>query len=234
MKYLGTSGWYYQHWVKRFYPKDLSKDKWLEYYARHFNTVEINSTFYHLPYKNVLKNWYNQTPEKFRFTLKANRQITHVKKFKNVKKSVKTFYMLSDIMQEKLANILWQIPPTLKFNMKKLNEIIKVLNPDYKNVIEFRHKSWFTLEVYENLKENDIIYCIVSGPNLPLDFKLTAKTGYFRLHGRSWYNYNYGKKELTEFAGKIKKLKAKDFYIYFNNDYNAYAIKNCEMLKGLI
>jgi len=235
MKYLGCSGWYYGHWEGLFYPEGLAKNKWLEFYAKKFNTVEVNATFYRFPFPNMVKGWYNKTSKDFKFTLKGNRLITHVKKLKDVKKLVNSFYKTADILKEKLACILWQFPPSLKLDLKRLDKFCKDLNTKYNNVIEFRHKTWYCKDVYKLLKKNRIGYCIVSAPNLPEDIKVTTKFAYIRFHGKkSWYGSRYSKKEMQEWAEIIKKLKVKDVYAYFNNDYNAYAVKNCLELKKLV
>ena len=234
MKYFGCSGQQYDGWKGTFYPRELSKIKWLEYYATKFNTVEINYTFYRFPSEKSVKNWYKRTPKNFKITLKGSRFVTHVKKIKNVKTPIKKFYKMSDLLKEKLGCILWQLPPMLKKDTERLEKFCKNLDPKYNNIIEFRNKTWFDKETYKVLKKNKVGYCIISAPKLPDDIQITSKTAYIRFHGRQWYNYNYSKKELNEWAKKIKKIKAKEVYCYFNNDWYAYAPKNCLVLKKLI
>jgi uncharacterized protein YecE (DUF72 family) len=222
--------------VGKFYPAGLKSGEWLAYYAKHFNTVEVNMSFYRFPFKNMLKGWYNRTPKNFRFTLKANRLITHVKRLKGTEKLLASFYALADLLEEKLACILFQMPPSLRKDkdMKTLESFLKSLSPDHNNVIEFRHGSWFCREVYDLLSAHHAIFCILSAPNLPSDPVATGKVAYARFHGAtSWYNYDYSEQELKEWAQQIKKLKLNTF-AYFNNDVNAYApsnaLKLCEML----
>ena len=235
--FLGTSGWSYAHWKGKFYPLKLNSSKWLEFYARHFNTAEVNMTFYRTPRLIILKNWYKKTPRDFTFTLKASRFITHIKKLKGVKKEVKNFYKLADNLKEKLACILWQLPPSLKFNPEKLEGFLKILDNTYKNVVEFRNASWWQEQTYKLMKKYKAIFCVVSSPKLPKDIIVSSKIAYFRFHGEaSWYGSNYSKQELKGWASKIKKAtkRCSQAYIYFNNDYNAYAIKNCQELKNLL
>lgn len=235
MNYLGCSGWSYDHWISEFYPRRLERNQWLSYYSKKFNSVEINMSFYRFPWPNMVKGWYNKTPTNFKLTFKANRQITHVKKLRNVKTLINRFYKLTDLTKEKLGCILFQFHPQIKYDKKLLNNFIKQLNNNYNNVIEFRNHSWFNDECYEILKKNNIIYCIVSSPKFPEDFKATANIVYLRLHGREgWYRYNYSNKELKDIVLNLKKLKCKDLYVYFNNDNNAYAIKNCLQLKKIL
>jgi len=235
---MGTSGWSYEHWVGKFYPNDLQRSQWLVFYSKYFNTVEINMSFYRFPYKNMLKGWYNKTPRNFKFTMKAHRQITHVKKLVNVKRLLNSYYSLAKELGEKFGCMLFQMPPSFKNNengFKRLEKFLNQLNNEFNNVIEFRHKSWFCKEVFKLLRENNAIFCIVSAPRLPDVVEKTSKIAYIRFHGAgSWYASNYSKNELKNWAKKIKELKAKEIYCYFNNDYNAYAVENCKELKRIL
>jgi len=235
--HIGCSGWSYDAWVEKFYPADLKQGEWLAYYAKHFNTVEVNMSFYRFPFKNMLSGWYRKTPKGFLFTLKANRLITHIKKLKGTEKLLGSFYSLADLLKDKLACILFQMPPSLRKDkhMKTLESFLKTLSPDHNNVIEFRHKGWFCKEVYDLLSSHNAAFCIVSAPKLPSDLVATGSFVYVRFHGvDSWYDYCYTKTELKRWAREIKKLKV-DTLAYFNNDVNAYAPFNAlELRKTLI
>jgi uncharacterized protein YecE (DUF72 family) len=234
--HIGCSGWSYQDWVGKFYPADSKQGEWLAYYAQHFNTVEVNMSFYRFPFKNMLKGWYSRTPKDFRFTLKANRLITHIKKLKGTEKLLTSFYALADLLEEKLACILFQMPPSLRKDkdMKTLEGFLKSLSPDHNNVIEFRHKSWFCREVYDLLCAHNAIFCILSAPELPSDPITTGKMAYVRFHGAdSWYNYDYGEEELKKWARQIELLR-KECFAYFNNDVNAYAPSNALRLQTML
>jgi uncharacterized protein YecE (DUF72 family) len=237
--HIGCSGWSYKAWTGKFYPADLKPGQWLPYYAQHFNTVEVNMSFYRFPFKNMLKGWYDNTPKGFVFTLKANRMITHIKKLKGTEKLLGSFYSLADLLKEKLACILFQIPPSLAKvkHLKTLEDFLCTLSPDHNNVIEFRHRSWFCKEVYHLLSSHNAILCVLSAPDLPSDAIATGRLAYVRFHGvNSWYDYQYNKEELRKWANRIKKLKV-DTFCYFNNDVNAYAPYNAlelaEMLTDL-
>ena len=234
--HIGCSGWSYKAWAGKFYPPDLKPGEWLAYYAQHFNTVEVNMSFYRFPFKNMLKGWYERTPKGFLFTLKANRMITHVKKLKGTEKLLDSFYSLADLLKEKLACILFQMPPSLRKDkhIKTLEEFLKTLSPDHINVIEFRHKSWFCQEVYDLLSHHGAIFCILSAPDLPSDAVKTGRSAYIRFHGAdSWYDYHYTQEELSKWAEEIKKLKV-DTSAYFNNDVNAYAPANALELAEML
>ncbi|MEN4018464.1 MAG: DUF72 domain-containing protein [Methanobacterium sp.] len=234
--FLGCSGWYYKDWKGRFYPERLDESKWLEYYSRHFNTVEINNTFYRFPNEKIVKGWYNRTPEDFKITLKVNQLITHRKRFKDTQSAINRFYNLADILEDKLGCILFQFPPNILKNIAFLKNAIKQFDPVKNNIVEFRHPGWFDSEVYSLLSDFEIGFCSVSSPELPEDIITTSDTVYMRFHGigSEKYRYFYSKEELKGWADKIRKLDVEDVFCYFNNDYNANAPQNCIMLKEIL
>jgi len=152
-----------------------------------------------------------------------------------VKSEIRYFYILADQLREKLGCILFQLPPSLTLKLPLLKDFLALLSPQYKNVIEFRHESWHMTEVYDLLRSYKAIFCIVSSPELPETIVETQDISYFRFHGRiGWYKYNYSDGELKEWAEAIKKTKSKEAYIYFNNDYHAYAVQNCLRLAEFL
>ncbi len=233
--HLGTSGWSYPGWKGKFYPPGLSSGEWLQFYAQHFATVEINMTFYRYPKPEMFRAWIDRTPAHFQFTLKANRQITHLKKLRNVKSEVRYFYILADSLQEKLGCILFQLPPSITLNLELLQDFLKTLAPDYKNVIEFRHDSWYDEKAFDLLRTHSVTFCTVSSAKVPRTAVETSSTAYFRFHGLTGgYRYNYSDDELREWAEAIKSTRAAECYVYFNNDYQAYAVNNCLKLAELL
>lgn len=233
--YLGTSGWSYSDWKGRFYPEDISQKTWLPYYAEHFNTVEINMTFYRFPKAETLKGWKDKVPDDFKFTLKANRQITHLKKIRGVKSDVRYFCILADSLGEKLGCILFQLPPSLRLDIDLLEEFLQSLSSNTKNVIEFRHESWYREEVYTLLRDYKTIFCAVSSTKVPKSVIQTDETCYFRFHGLTGgYRYSYTDEELESWAEAIKTTGASECYIYFNNDYHAHAVRNCKSLSQIL
>ncbi len=233
--YLGCSGFYYNHWKGMFYPEKLAKTKWLEYYAQFFNTLEVNNTFYRYPTEKLIRNWYDRTPADFRFTLKANRAITHTRKFHNTEQLTATFYRLAFLLREKLLAVLFQLPPFVHKNMELLEKIASQVDSKVTNVVEFRHESWWDSEVYEYLKKKGLVFCCVSASELPNTLVKTAPTLYVRFHGKNgWYMHNYPDPELAEWAENIKQQNAEQVLCYFNNDFNANATRNCLTLKHLL
>lgn len=233
--YLGCSGFYYNHWKGRFYPEKLAKTKWLQYYAEHFNTLEVNSSFYRYPSESTMRGWYQKTPGDFRFTLKANRVITHTYKFHNTEQYTSNFYKLAHLLGEKLLCVLFQLPPFVHKNLELLQKIASQVDRSVTNVVEFRHESWWDSEVIKFMEEQGLVFCSVSSSALPETLVKTAPTLYVRFHGKDgWYMGDYPDEELEAWAQKIKGKNAERVFCYFNNDVNAYAVKNCLTLKNLL
>ncbi len=235
MIYLGTSGWSYDHWIENFYPKDLKKGDWLKFYSKKFNTVEVNASFYRLPFRNMVKGWKNKTPDNFKLTFKGSNLITHKKKLKNIEDYLDKFYSRFEMLDKKKGTILWQLPPNLSRDYDLLENFLNNLESDLDQVVEFRHKSWFTKKIYDLLEKYKIGFCIISSPDFKPDVKVTTDFAYFRWHGKDdWYRYNYSDVELKDFAEKIKNLDVENVYGYFNNDFEGYAPKNCKKLREIL
>ncbi len=236
--YIGTSGWAYNHWIDVFYPEDLKQKDWLDFYTKHFSTVELNTSFYHLPKPKTFSNWRAQTSKDFIFAVKTSRFITHVKKIRNCKEPWKRFIDSAKNLKENLGPILFQLPPFLKANPKVLEDFLKILpKKKYLYVLEPRHKSWFADDIYKILKKYNVALCIADSPQWPTEEVITSDFIYIRFHGgQILYGSEYSLNELKVWARKIKKwLKQKlDVYVYFNNDAGGYAVKNAKQLIKLV
>ena len=228
----------YDHWGDGvFYPQDLPKSQWLDYYQKYFDTVELNNTFYHLPKEQTFKNWHKAVSKKFIYAVKANRFITHIKKLKKAKDSVNLFMSRAKLLKENLGPILYQLPPRWKANSERLEDFAKNLSKKYVNVFEFRDTSWFNDEIYSILKKNKLNFCIYSMPGIDCPDLVTGPVVYIRMHGGSiLYGSNYADSELKDLARQIKGFLKKKLsvYVYFNNDASGYAIKNALRLKELL
>lgn len=236
---IGCSGWSYDHWVGPFYPIELERKDYFRYYSSHFDTVEINSTFYRLPFRNFVVGWVKKAPKGFLYAVKLNRRITHVKRLRNVEEDLKDFLERLSPLKEGglLGPLLVQLPPGLHLNLDLLVEFLQVLPRGYRFAIEFRHKSWLNEDVYRLLEENEVAFCVVSSPKLPVVVKTTADFCYIRMHGRKrWYDYFYSEEELRKWAEIVSKIHDQgcDVFLYFNNDPNAYAVKNALKMKELL
>ena len=234
--YIGCSSYYNSNWKPEFYPEGLAKNRWFEFYCEHFQTYEMNGTFYKAPTLKVMQNWYQKSPENFIYSVKAPKTITHLKKFKDCEDEINMFYTAcKDGLKEKLGPLLFQLPPSFHYSLENLELILKNLDSDFKNTVEFRHESWWNQQVLEILEKHKIIFCNVSHPTLPDSISKTNKAGYFRFHGSPKMFYSqYNTEYLNEIISKIKNNSFEEFYIYFNNTANIAGILNALEAKNLI
>jgi len=242
--FIGTSGWNYPHWGKGvFYPKEVKQKEWLSYYSQHFDTVEINNTFYQLPKKTVFERWEQTVPSHFRFVVKVSRYITHIKKLNQPEQPLLRFLENASLLKSKLALLLFQLPPFLKANQLRLKHLLDLLKyqliiPGVRAVFEFRNNTWLEEETFQSLTQMNAALCFADWPDLTVTEPVTADFIYLRRHGpRSLYGSGYSPNEIKMDADQTKKWLAegKDAYIYFNNDAEGLAVKNAlsllEMLK---
>ncbi len=234
--YIGTSGYYYRHWIGRFYPEKLVKDKWLEYYSKVFDTVELNTTFYHLPRAKTLEGWIRKTPFHFLFSVKVHQVITHIKKLKDVRSDFYGFMKVIKPLRvyNRIGCILHQFPPTLEYDTSLLRDYISLLPKGYRHVFEFRNAEFFNDTIFLILKENGIALCISHMRGLFAPPIATSDFVYFRFHGpEERYRSIYNDEQIEDFARLIWNflLEDKIVFAYFNNDYNAYAVENAISLK---
>ncbi|MCM8786663.1 MAG: DUF72 domain-containing protein [Candidatus Omnitrophica bacterium] len=238
--YVGTSGYIYNHWQEVFYPKNLPRYKRLEFYSQHFNTVELNVTFYKLPKESAFLGWYKKTPKNFKFVIKGWRFITHLKKLKNCQNDLEIFFKKAKYLKEKLLCVLWQLPPLLKYDKKKLEKFILLLKKyPYYYSFEFRNGSWFNQNTYKILRENNANLCIADSPNFPNVTITTSSFLYLRFHGSTnLYSSMYSEQQLQGWVEKIKIMlkeeKIKFILAFFNNDAFGYAIKNALKFRELL
>jgi len=235
--YVGTSGWHYDHWRHRFYPDKLPKAKWLEFYATHFTTVELNNSFYRLPSEAAFATWRDSSPANFTFAVKVSRFITHIKRLKNTQEAVETFMSRAKILGEKLGPLLYQLPPNMHRNDGVLESFLSALPRGMKHVFEFRHQSWLEEEVFEILHKYNIGLCVFDMPSLACPLVVTADFAYIRFHGSTGlYSSCYSDEELADWAKRLTNLAAdlEATYIYFNNDAEAFAVRNAITLRGYL
>lgn len=235
--HIGTSGWSYKHWAGRFYPEGIKKNKWLSHYSKEFDSVEINSSFYHLPGEKTFINWKKNTVKNFIFSVKACRYITHIKRLADCQEPLERLFNASKGLGEKLGIFLFQLPPNLKKDKSKLKNFLELLPENYRYAFEFRNKSWFTEEIYALLENSGCAVVISSSPEFPYAEKITTDICYIRMHGHdALYNSCYPEKELEKVAILIKKNLNKNIenYVYFNNDVKAYAIYNARVLIKMV
>jgi uncharacterized protein YecE (DUF72 family) len=234
---IGCSGFLYDHWRKNFYPEGLSKNYWLEYYSKHFPTIELNVTFHRLPERETFAKWYLSTPEGFVFSLKGSRFITHVKKLKDCAEPIEAFFSRTSLLKEKLGVILWQFPPTFNLDLERLKDFLEALKPYcMKNAFELRNKTWINKKIIDLLGKENAAFCMADYPEFLNKLPLTADFVYMRRHGKEGsYATSYSTESLKKDAKCIKSYlkQKKDVFIYFNNDVSGYAPKNASELINL-
>jgi uncharacterized protein YecE (DUF72 family) len=230
---IGCSGWFYWHWRGGFYPESLPTKEWFAYYARNFATVELNAPFYSWPTVHSVKAWVRQSPsDHFIYTVKVCELITHVKRFTGTKTLVKDFGFIGDLLQERAGCFLFQLPPTYSYTPRRLEVILEQLEPHRRNVVEFRHRSWWNEKVYAAFKKKGVIFCSCSAPRLPDELIKTADEIYVRFHGlKKWYRHDYTPDQLAVWVSRIQQSKCKRVWAYFNNDRDCCAIRNAQELN---
>ncbi len=230
---VGCSGWFYWHWRGQFYPAELPTNRWFEHYRARFATVELNAPFYSWPTEAAVAGWLRQAGRaKFVYTVKVSELITHVKRFTGTKTLVRDFGHIADLLGPRMGCFLFQLPPSFHFSSARLRRIVAQLEPARRNVIEFRHRSWWNEEVYRAFRESGTIFCACSGPRLPDDLVKTADEIYLRFHGSTrWYRHDYSAAELAGWTAKIQASGARRVWAYFNNDRDGYALKNARVLR---
>ncbi|MGQ9479676.1 MAG: DUF72 domain-containing protein [Thermoproteota archaeon] len=238
---VGTSGWSYKDWLDVFY---ASSEKMFQQYASIFNTVEIDSTFYKPPTIGFIRAIGRASPRGFVFSLKVPKTVTHVKllnlekgAMRDLKLFLEALYPLKD--SRKLGPILFQLPPKPVGSFKGFERFVVSLPDDYSFVVEFRDPTWIREEVFKILSENNVGCCIVDEPLIPAVLWVTGESSYVRFHGRGsrpWYYYDYRIDELEEWKGRLEELSSKSrrVYVYFNNHFRGYAVKNALQMMKII
>lgn len=236
--HIGCSGFLYHDWKNIFYPPGIPQRSWLNYYSIQFDTLEINSTFYKFPEEKNLRKFYEQTSDNFQFSLKVPRLITHFKKMKDCEAQFSDLYNAAiNGLKEKLGPILFQFPSSFIYSLENLEVILKNLNPEFKNVAEFRNISWFTDNVKKSLSEADIIMSGLSHPIFKENQAIIKNTPtvYYRLHGIEKLFYSaYTEESLKNFYNEMKQANAEEIFIYFNNTASQAAIENALFLKKIV
>jgi len=236
--HIGTSGWSYKHWKKIFYPEGLKQTDWLKFYADHFATTEINTSFYHLPATATTAHWKEKSPADFIFCPKMSRYLTHMKKLNDPEESMERFFDSFVPLKRKIGPVLVQLPASLGFHLDKAENFYKLCKKQYgyyRFAMEVRHDSWLSDESIALMKKYNIAFVISqSGTGFPYAELVTAQHIYVRLHGPgALYASNYSDEQLMEFATLFKKWKADghSVWAFFNNDIFGYAFENGKVME---
>ncbi|TLX25267.1 DUF72 domain-containing protein [Chryseobacterium indologenes] len=235
--YIGCSGFYNNDWKGSLYPENAPSKDFLSLYAEHFNCVEINSTFYRKPTAKTLLKWHDETPDHFRFFIKIPKSVTHQNRLSESKEEITAFCThIHDHLKDKLSGFLYQLPPSFKNTQENTDRIIRNIDSNFLNVIEFRDESWWQKEIFSLLKRMNIIFSGVSFPGkLPEEVIINhPEVLYYRLHGKPvLYKSSYSDDFLSHLAEQIKNHPQKAF-IFFNNTWGTSAIHNAMFLKSIL
>jgi uncharacterized protein YecE (DUF72 family) len=210
---VGTSGYNYPEWRGTFYPEKFSTQKMLAYYAERFPTVEINYTFYRMPTEKLLQGWSDGTPDRFSFTLKAPRRITHDSKLQRCEDTLQAFCRIAQTLGPKLAVLLFQLPPNFKKDADVLRAFLELLPEGTRAAFEFRHPSWLDAEVFDALRARNVALCIADSEKMSTPVEPTADYAYFRLRDEG-----YQQADIEKWATIVRGLPPRDAFVYFKHE----------------
>jgi uncharacterized protein YecE (DUF72 family) len=236
---VGCSGWNYKSWKDEFYEGRPAR-LWLEHYARHFDTVEVNNTFYRLPNRDAVANWERTAPAGFTFTIKMSRYVTHIKRLTDLGQGLERFYERIEplLRSPKMGPILWQLPPNFQRDDTRLAAAVERFPKEQRHCIEFRHASWFVEETYETLRRHGVALVIGDRPEVKgfQSRAFTADWTFVRFHyGSRGRRGNYSESELVEWASLFREWRReREVYAYFNNDWEVFAVRNALRMKELL
>jgi uncharacterized protein YecE (DUF72 family) len=233
--FVGTSGWHYKHWLGTFYAARLPARQMLSFYAEHFDTVELNTTFYRLPPPNAAAEWKKMTPPNFCFAAKGSRFLTHMKKLRDAETGVERFFDRIRGLGKKLGPVVFQLPPQWPVNEKRLEEFLDILPGRRRYAFEFRNPTWNNGTVYRLLTKHNAALCMFDLAGMQSPVALTADHTYIRLHGPGGkYQGSYSDDALKLWANRIQNWGLAASYIYFDNDQAGYAPKNAARLREIL
>jgi uncharacterized protein YecE (DUF72 family) len=234
---IGCSGWQYRHWREVFYPKGLAQSRWFAFYAEHFDTVEINSSFYRLPKASTFEKWRDQAPPGFCYAVKANRFITQAKKLLDCEEPMERMMAATCHLGDRLGPMLYQLPPGMGINLERLDGFLRLLPSDVTSVFEFRNKSWYVPETYQLLDRHGVGFCVHDMGGSASERIAVGSAAYVRFHGGAGkYWGRYSDERLLDWAEWIvgQAGSGRACWCYFNNDIHGHAIDDAQTLKSMV
>ena len=235
--HIGCSGFAYKEWKDVFYPPKLPQRSWFTFYTEHFNTLELNVTFYRFPTLKSLSGWKVQAPEGFVFSAKVPRSITHYKKLNGTERMLDDFYsLLREGLGEHLGCVLFQMPPQFTYSEERLQAVVAAVQAGFNNVVEFRHASWWRADVQAALAHASITFCGVSFPKIEHDEAVfNTPLTYYRFHGVPKLFYSlYDETFVADIHRQIAGSHSTSAYVYFNNTASSAALTNARFLQSLV
>lgn len=234
--HVGCSGWVYRHWRGLLYPEGLPQRLWFQRYAEDFDTVEINASFYRVPKAETFDGWREKAPPGFRYAVKVNRFITHMKKLVECPDETAAFISLARRLGDTLGPLLYQLPPSLQKDLPRLEAFLARLPEDLDQVVEFRHKSWYDEEVLALLDRRSVGFVAHDMKGLVSPRWASGRAAYVRFHGTGRYVGRYSDEALLEWTDWIvaQARLGRSVWCYFNNDIHGHALEDARTLKSMV
>lgn len=229
-KWLGTSGFQYAEWKGTFYPDDLPATKMLPFYAERFSTTEINYTFHRIPSPKTIDNWIKQTPENFRFALKAPQKVTHFARLRDCADTLDYFCRVVSALGERLGPVLFQLPPNFKKDATRLGDFLREL-PAMRAAFEFRHESWLDEEIFALLRQHNLALCLADTEKLATPLVATADYGYLRLRRE-----DYSPEDVARWAEFVRQKAEswQEVFVFFKHEESGIGPKLAAQMIGLL
>jgi uncharacterized protein YecE (DUF72 family) len=230
---IGTSGWEYDHWRGSFYPRELARDRWLEFYAERFDTVELNATFYRLPGAETFARWGRRVPDDFRFAVKASRYLTHLRRLREPSEPLERLWTRARRLGDRLGPMLYQLPPRWRPNAERLDDFLAALPKDRPQAIEMRDRRWYRRDLIDKLDAAGITLVLHDMPDSRAPIRRVGPIVYVRFHGAGErYGGAYSPQMLSAWARRIATW-AEDapVWAYFNNDIGGHAVRDADRLR---
>jgi len=235
--HIGCSGWVYKHWRGILYPEGLPQTRWFQRYAEEFDTVEINASFYRVPLAKTFDGWREKAPDGFRYAVKVNRFITHLKKLAGVEEALHEFVGLARKLGPALGPLLYQLPPSLKLDLARLENFLQLVPKELSNVFEFRNKDWYVPETYALLERYGSSFCVHDMRGSQTKRIAIGPVAYVRFHGgEGKYWGRYSDEALLSWTDWIleQSEQGRAVWCYFNNDIHGHAIHDAQTLKSMV
>ena len=234
---IGCSGWEYRHWRGTFYPVDLPQADWLAFYASHFETVELNGTFYRLPEAGTFDRWRERAPEGFRYAVKASQYLTHRRRLNEPAEPINRLWTRATHLEDRLGPMLYQLPPRWHRNLVRLEAFLALLPRGRDHAIEFRDPTWHHPDTYRLMERYGIALCLHDMPGSKAPIEPAGPFGYVRFHGRGGhYSGSYPAQALGAWAKRLVEWADAGLpaWVYFNNDAGGLAPRDALRLREAV
>ncbi len=234
---IGTSGWEYEHWRGRFYPADLPRERWLEFYVERFDTVELNASFYRLPAAATFSTWARRVPDGFSFAVKASRYLTHIKRLSEPRESLDRLWTRATRLGSRLGPVLYQLPPRWLPNLERLQAFLDAVPGGHPQALEIRDRRWYREDVLGALSQSAVSLCLHDMAGSETEPEPIGRIAYVRFHGSGQrYGGAYPPQRLSAWADRMVRWASDGLpvWAYFNNDIGGHAVVDADRLRRMV